>query len=66
MNSHRSHRSHVIACLIVVGSLYVVARVAGWTGPTPHLELDRSVLIPGIVVITGWGLLRLTRRSSCD
>ncbi len=66
MNSHQSHRSHVLACLIVVGCLYVTARVAGWTGPGSRLELDRSILVPGIVVVTGWGLLRLARRKSCD
>lgn len=59
-------RSHVLACLALVAGLYVLGRLGGWTGPNSHVTFDNRVLIPGIVVITMWGIGRMLRRGSCD
>ncbi len=59
-------RSHVFACLALVAGLYFLARLGGWTGSNSQVTFDNRVLIPGIVVITLWGIGRMLRRGSCD
>ncbi|MCC6970885.1 MAG: hypothetical protein IT434_11770 [Phycisphaerales bacterium] len=49
--------------LIVIGAMYLLARAGGWTGPRRSVELDTSLLYPGIALISLWGFTRLARKG---
>lgn len=61
-----SIKSHVFASLALVVGVYGLARALGWTGARAHVTFDNRLLVPGIVVVTLWGIGRLARRNSCD
>lgn len=50
-----------IVALVVIAGLYLCARALGWTGPNPRVELEPRLLYPAIVIVSAWGIARLTR-----
>lgn len=57
-------RAYALRCVLLVGAMYMLARLAGWTGPGNGPPLVPELLWPGIGLITLWGLWRLLGRLS--
>jgi hypothetical protein len=55
-------KTHAIRSLTLIASIYIVARMAGWTGPDTQIDWDPGLMYPAIAIITLWGIARMTRR----
>ena len=57
-------KQHLLQSVLLIGGVYVLARVLQWTGPGAHVEFIPELLWPGIVLISFWGLWRLAGKGS--
>lgn len=55
-------RAHILRCVALVGGLYGMSRLLGWTGPGRWLELDAQLIALPVILLTTWGLFSLGSR----
>ena len=50
--------------LIAIGLIAVVywfARANGWTGPGAYVPIVEELLVPAVILVSAWGLYRLSK-----
>jgi hypothetical protein len=52
-------KKRALIALAIIGGLYVLSRQMHWTGPRANVEFVPELLVPGVVLITLWGMWRL-------